>query len=159
MNEATLRIVFMGTPYSAVPSLRALRNLPRDTALRSLVVAVVTQPDRPAGRGKRLSASPVKIEAGEAGLPILQPENLRGARGLPCCESTAPDLIVVAAYAQILSRKIPQLASLRLHQCARLAVAVVPRRVADQRGHSGRPRGNRRDHYANGGRVGHRADE
>jgi methionyl-tRNA formyltransferase len=118
MSESTLRIVFMGTPYFAVPSLRALQNLQRDTALRSAVVAVVTQPDRPAGRGKRVGASPVKVEALNAGLPVVQPENLRGAEGFALLESTAPDLIVVAAYAQILSRKIlnlPRFGCINVH--------------------------------------------
>ena len=61
MAERALRIVFMGTPTFAVPSLNAVLNLNKDDGLRDTeVVGVVTQPDRPAGRGKRLTASPVK---------------------------------------------------------------------------------------------------
>jgi methionyl-tRNA formyltransferase len=123
MSDSTLRIVFMGTPFFAVPSLRALQNLPRDAALRSAVVAVVTQPDRPAGRGKRVGVSAVKVEALNAGLPVLQPENLRGAEGFALLESTAPDLIVVAAYAQILSRKI---LSLPRFGCINVHASLLP---------------------------------
>ncbi len=123
MTDSVLRIVFMGTPYFAVPSLRALLNLPRDAAFSSAIVGVVTQPDRPAGRGKRLSAGPVKIEALKTGLPILQPETLRGAEGFSLLESTGPDLIVVAAYAQILSRKI---LSLPRYGCINVHASLLP---------------------------------
>jgi methionyl-tRNA formyltransferase len=65
-----MRIVFAGTPEFAVPSLRA-------AAQRGEVVAAYTQPDRPAGRGRGLQASPVKLEALQRGIPVLQPESLR----------------------------------------------------------------------------------
>jgi methionyl-tRNA formyltransferase len=123
MSESALRIVFMGTPPFAVPSLQALLNLPRDTALNSTVVGVFTQPDRPAGRGKRLTAGAVKIEAVTAGLPLCQPESLRGAEGFGSLESLTPDLIVVAAYAQILSRKI---LSLPRYGCINVHASLLP---------------------------------
>ena len=71
MNAKDLRIVFMGTPEFAVPSLRALVRSGYN------VVGVVTTPDKPAGRGQKLHESDVKIAARELGLPILQPEKLR----------------------------------------------------------------------------------
>ena len=123
MTEGDLRILFMGTPPFAVPSLQALLNLPRDTALRSAVVGVVTQPDRPSGRGKRLTAGAVKLEAVKAGLAVYQPESLRGAEGFALLESAAPDLIVVAAYAQILSRKI---LSLPRYGCINVHASLLP---------------------------------
>ena len=68
-----MRIVFAGTPEFAVPSLRA-------AAQRNEVVAVYTQPDRPAGRGRELTPSPVKREALLRGIPVLQPENFKTRR-------------------------------------------------------------------------------
>src|SRR5437763_14302526 len=92
----------MGTPAFAVPSLRALLSL-RDVAGRpARVVAVVTQPDRPAGRGGHIQASPVKGAALEAGVPVLQPQRLRRPEHVAELRPHSPDLIVVAAFAQIL---------------------------------------------------------
>ena len=71
MNAKDLRIVFMGTPEFAVPSLRALADGGYN------IVAVVTTPDKPAGRGRKLHESDVKIAARELGLPVLQPEKLK----------------------------------------------------------------------------------
>ena len=71
MDPKQLRIVFMGTPEFAVPSLRALVDGGYN------VVAVVTAPDKPAGRGQKLRESEVKVAAREAGIPVLQPEKLR----------------------------------------------------------------------------------
>lgn len=103
-----MRVVFFGTSEFAVPTLRALMASPVD------VVAVFTQPDRPAGRGRRLTPPPVKTCALEAGLPVLQPERIRSAD----VADFRPDLGVVAAYGQILSRKllgVPRLGLLNLH--------------------------------------------
>ncbi len=118
MAERALRIVFMGTPAFAVPSLNAVLNLKDDGFRDTEVVGVVTQPDRPAGRGKRLTAPPVKEAALAAGLPVFQPESLRQAEGLGLLESLAPDLIVVAAFAQILPRailRLPRYGSINVH--------------------------------------------
>jgi methionyl-tRNA formyltransferase len=108
----------MGTPAFAVPSLEALVGIGH-VGLRSLqVVAVFTQPDRPAGRGNRLTASPVKLRAQELGIPVFQPERLRRPEGMAALEAVAPDLIVVAAYAQILSQRVldlPRYGSLNVH--------------------------------------------
>ncbi len=94
-----MRIVFAGTPEFAVPSLRA-------AAQRNEVVAVYTQPDRPAGRGRGLAASPVKLEAIARGIPVLQPETLRGAESQQALRELAPDLMIVVAYGLILPRAV-----------------------------------------------------
>ncbi|MDT8436725.1 MAG: methionyl-tRNA formyltransferase [Gemmatimonadota bacterium] len=94
-----MRIVFWGTPDFAVPSLRALQEEGH------AVAAVVTQPDRPAGRGRAPRASPVKREAEAEGIPVLQPERARDAAFLDELRRFAPDLSVVAAYGQILTRE------------------------------------------------------
>lgn len=94
-----MRIVFAGTPDFAVPCLRAV-------AQRGEVVAVYTQPDRPAGRGRSLAASPVKLEAISRGLPVLQPESLKSAEVQETLRQLAPDLLVVVAYGLILPQAV-----------------------------------------------------
>ena len=94
-----LRIVFAGTPEFAVPSLRA-------AAERHEVVAVYTQPDRPAGRGRALRPSPVKLEAVRRGIPVLQPDTLRSALSRDALRALQPDLLVVVAYGLILPQSI-----------------------------------------------------
>lgn len=95
----------MGTPDFAVPSLRALCEQAADRGWE--VVAVVTQPDRPAGRGKKVVASPVKQYALTQGLPILQPTSLRKEpAAVEALRALAPDLFVVAAYGQILRKEV-----------------------------------------------------
>ena len=112
MAEKTFRILFMGTPDFAVPALRSLINGP-DT-----VVAVVTQPDRPKGRGKKLSPPPVRLEAEQAGIPVLQPTKIRTEEFADTLRSYSPDLIVVAAYGRILPASIldlPPLGCINVH--------------------------------------------
>ena len=92
MNAKDLRIVFMGTPEFAVPSLRALVRSGYN------VVGVVTTPDKPAGRGQKLHESDVKIAARELGLPILQPEKLRDPAFVSAMEELRPDLGIVIAF-------------------------------------------------------------
>jgi methionyl-tRNA formyltransferase len=87
-----MRIVFFGTPEFAVPSLRGLVASPH------AVVGVVTQPDRPRGRGQRVSDAPVKIAALEHGIPLIQPDRLREPIVSEALSTWAPDLGVVAAY-------------------------------------------------------------
>ena len=102
------RILFMGTPAFAVPVLHALHTAApaQDWSL----VAVATQPDRPAGRGKQLSPSAVKVAAQALGLPVLQPAGLRkgpdAAAAVEALRALAPDLLVVAAYGLILPAKV-----------------------------------------------------
>ena len=94
-----LRIVFAGTPEFAVPALRA-------AAERHEVIAVYTQPDRPAGRGRDLRPSPVKLEAVRRGIPVLQPDTLRSALSRDALRALQPDLLVVVAYGLILPQSI-----------------------------------------------------
>jgi methionyl-tRNA formyltransferase len=106
------RIVFMGTPEFAVPALKALIEGPNQ------VVAVVTQPDRPRGRGRKLMPSPIKVLAQKAGIAMLQPEKARSPEFLNQVRDLAPDLLVVAAYGQILPQElldIPRIMPVNVH--------------------------------------------
>ncbi len=107
-----MRIVFAGTPQFAVPSLEAL--LAGDHS----VVAVYTQPDRPAGRGRRLQASPVKRLALEHRIPVMQPQTLRSEAEIDAFARLRPDLLVVAAYGLILPAgilSIPTVGAINVH--------------------------------------------
>lgn len=107
-----LRVVFAGTPDFSVPCLAACR------AAGAEVVAVYTQPDRPAGRGRRLAASPVKVAALAAGIPVEQPESFKAEADRDRLAAYAPDLMVVVAYGLILPRKvlaIPRLGCWNVH--------------------------------------------
>jgi methionyl-tRNA formyltransferase len=107
-----LRVVFAGTPDFAVPCLEACR------AAGVEVVAVYTQPDRPAGRGRKLAASPVKVAALAAGIPVEQPESFKAEADRDRLAAYAPDLMVVVAYGLILPRKvlaIPRLGCWNVH--------------------------------------------
>jgi methionyl-tRNA formyltransferase len=108
-----LRIVFCGTPAFAVPSLRHLIAQPDFH-----IEAVVTQPDRPRGRGQQISASPVKEAAVAAGLSVFQPEKIRSEAALDFFKSLAPDVVAIIAYGQIISQSlidIPRLGWVNLH--------------------------------------------
>lgn len=108
----TLRIVFMGTPDFAVPVLQALLDGPDE------VVAVVCQPDKPKGRGKKLSPPPVKLLASEHNVPILQPTSIRTTAFMDEIRVLQPDLIVVAAYGKILPGSLlsfPKLGTINVH--------------------------------------------
>lgn len=96
-----MRVVFLGTPDFAVPILRALLR-----SDRCHIAAVFAQPDRPAGRGQRLQAPPVKRLALEAGVPVHQPVRIRSDENLPLLRGLAPDFLVVAAYGQILPARV-----------------------------------------------------
>jgi len=107
-----MRIVFAGTPQFAVPSLEAL------LAWGQPVVAVYTQPDRPAGRGRKLTASPVKRVALAHRIPVMQPATLRSEEALETFARLKPDLLVVAAYGLILPGEllsIPALGAINVH--------------------------------------------
>jgi len=104
--------MFMGTPQFAVPSLQALLCSQHE------VCGVVTQPDRPSGRGQRLAPPPVKQLAEQHGLPVLQPERANASVERGVILGLAPDLIVVAAYGQILRREYlvrPRYGAINLH--------------------------------------------
>jgi methionyl-tRNA formyltransferase len=98
-----VRVLFWGTPDFAVPALRALLEEGHH------VVGVVTQPDRPAGRGRKLKASPVKEVARGEGIPVLTPDRPRGERFLDELRALAPELSVVVAYGHILRKEILEL--------------------------------------------------
>lgn len=107
-----LRIIYMGTPEFAVPALQAL------IGSRHEVVGVVTNPDKPAGRGNKLQYSPVKVAALAADIEVFQPKSLRKPESLAHIQQWAPDLIVVAAYGKILPPSIlevPELGCLNIH--------------------------------------------
>lgn len=111
------RIVFMGSPEFAVPTLSRL-------AQSHEVVGVVTQPDRPAGRGQVLTPSPVKLLAMDLGLPLIQPVRLRQPEVMHQLMTWAPDLIVVAAFGQILR---PQVLDLPPLGCVNVHASLLPR--------------------------------
>lgn len=98
-----MRIVFMGTPEFAVPSLEALLQS------EDQVVGVISQPDRPKGRGQQLVAPPVKVIAERAGLPVVQPLKIRTPEFMQTLSSWKPDLIAVTAFGRILHAPILQL--------------------------------------------------
>jgi len=105
------RVVFLGTPRFAVPSLTAL-------AERETVTLVVTNPDRPAGRGRSVVMPPVKEEALRRSLPVYQPEKARAVESVERIRAEDPDLIVVVAYGQILPQSIldiPRLICVNVH--------------------------------------------
>lgn len=107
-----MRILFWGTPEFAVPSLRALDDEGFE------VVGAVTQPDRPAGRGRKLKPSPVKEVAQAMGVPVLTPERPRGDDFMAELAALAPDLSVVVAYGHILRREVldvPPMGSINVH--------------------------------------------
>jgi methionyl-tRNA formyltransferase len=107
-----LRLVFMGSPQFAVPPLEQL------LASKYQLAAVYTQPDRPAGRGRGLAASPVKQAAQARGLTVVQPASLRAAGVVERLEGFEPDVVVVAAFGQILPKSVlalPRLGCLNIH--------------------------------------------
>jgi len=107
-----LNIVFMGTPDFAVPVLKAIY----ESGHR--ISAVVTQPDKPTGRGYKVAPSPVKQWAVQTALPVYQPEKARNSEFIEIIRSIAPDLIVTAAYGQIISQSllgIPPLGCINVH--------------------------------------------
>ncbi len=112
------RIVYAGTPDFAVPALRALIEAGEN------VVAVYTQPDRPAGRGRKLTPSPVKQVALDAGIPVYQPLSLRNEEAQAELAALKPDLMVVAAYGLLLPKVVLDMPS---HGCVNLHASLLPR--------------------------------
>lgn len=113
---AVAKIVFMGTPEFAVPTLQAL-------AEKQTVVGVVTQPDRPAGRGQKVIEPPVKQFAHQAGLPVIQPQRLREPEAMAQLTAWAPEIIIVAAFGQILK---PAVLDLPPHGCVNVHASLLP---------------------------------
>lgn len=113
-----MRIVFMGTPDFAVPSLKALVEAGHE------VCGVFTQPDKPKNRGMKLQQPPVKEYALSVNLPVFQPAKLRGGEAFGIMRELAPELIVVAAYGKILPTDILELPSLG---CVNVHSSLLPR--------------------------------
>ena len=114
MTEAAAapRVVFFGSPDFAVPTLRALLDSPWRP------IAVVTQPDRPSGRGRKLARPPVAELAADAGIAVLQPERLRAPEAIAAIVALAPELQIVAAYGQLLPAAVldaPRYGTLNVH--------------------------------------------
>lgn len=113
-----MRVVFMGTPSYAVPVLKILQ-LSADLE----VVAVVTPPDRPRGRGQSMEATPVKLAAQEAGIPVFQPASLRPSHVQEELASLAADVAVVAAYGKLLPARVLELPR---HGCLNIHPSLLP---------------------------------
>ena len=118
MTTTPLRLIFAGTPDFAVPSLQALLDA------GSTVVAIYTQPDRPAGRGRQLRASPLKACAAAVGIPVYQPVTLRDAATQAELAALKPDLLVVAAYGLILP---PAVLAIPRLGCVNVHASLLPR--------------------------------
>lgn len=114
-----MRIVFAGTPAFAVPALRAL--LARE---RWRPLAVLTQPDRPAGRGRKTGFGPVKQCAVDAGIDVLQPPSLKSAQARAALTALRPELLVTAAYGLLLPADVLQIPQ---HGCWNLHASLLPR--------------------------------
>ena len=112
-----LKVVFMGSPDFAIPTLRNL-------AAHYRVIGVVTQPDRPAGRGRVLTPPPVKVLAQTLGIEVIQPEKLREPEAQAKLHEWAPDLIVVTAFGQILRKSVLELPR---YGCINVHASLLPR--------------------------------
>ncbi len=117
ISQMAERIIFMGSPDFAVPILKGLSE-------KFNVVSVITQPDKPAGRGRSLLLPPVKILAQTLGLPLLQPEKLRNPETVEIILKLKPDLIILAAYGKILRQEILDLPGFG---CINVHASLLPR--------------------------------
>ncbi len=113
-----LKIVFAGTPAFSLPTLGALLGSPHE------LLAVYTQPDRPAGRGRKITASPVKNMAMDSGIAVFQPESLKNESVVPDLAALQPDLLVVVAYGLILPQAVLDIPTLG---CWNVHASLLPR--------------------------------
>ena len=113
-----MRIVFMGTPDFSVPALKAIVEAGHQ------VTAVVTQPDKPKGRGKDVQMTPVKIQALEYGIPVYQPVKVKTPEFVEVLKKEAPDAIVVIAFGQLLSKEILDLPN---YGCVNIHASLLPK--------------------------------
>ena len=118
MDRKPFRIIFMGTPDFAVPTLESLIQGPDE------IIAVVTQPDRPKGRSKKLVPPPIKLLSEKYDIDLYQPTGIRSSEFLTTLKSYDPDLIVVAAYGRILPETI---IALPRHGCINVHGSLLPR--------------------------------
>lgn len=112
-----MKLIFMGTPEFAVPALKALNDNGHEIKL------VVTQPDKPSGRGKKLKKSEVKEAAEELGLPVFQPDKIKKQENIEVMKSYNPDVIIVVAYGQILNKEILELPR---YGCINVHASLLP---------------------------------
>ena len=113
-----MRIIFMGTPDFAVPALQTLAEHGHEIA------AVVTQPDKPKGRGGRMQFPPVKEAALELGIPVYQPAKIKAPEVIAQLRALQPDVIVVAAFGQILPKAVLDLPP---YGCINLHASLLPK--------------------------------
>ena len=113
-----MRIVFMGTPDFSVPALKALVEAGHQ------VIAVVTQPDKPKGRGKEVQMTPVKIQAMEYGIPVYQPAKVREASFVEVLKGMEADVYVVIAFGQILPKAVLELPK---YGCINIHASLLPK--------------------------------
>lgn len=113
-----MRVVFMGTPDFAVPTLQALVQAGHDVA------AVVTQPDRPRGRGKKETAPPVKVAAQTFQIPVFQPQRVKDPEFIDVLKKITPEIIVVVAYGRILP---PAILNLPVYGCINVHASLLPK--------------------------------
>ena len=113
-----MRVIFMGTPDFAVGTLQALLQSEHE------VVAVVTQPDKPKGRGKAMQFTPVKEVASEAGIPVLQPRKVREEAVVEELRSYHPDVIVVVAFGQLIPKSILEMPK---YGCVNVHASLLPK--------------------------------
>jgi methionyl-tRNA formyltransferase len=113
----TIKIVFMGSPDFALPTLKALHE-------HFFLTGVVTQPDRPAGRGRKMQPPDVKVLAEALELPLIQPRTLQDPTVIQQLEAWAPDVIIVAAFGQILRENVLNLPP---HGCVNVHASLLPR--------------------------------
>ena len=114
----SMRIMFMGTPDFAVPSLEALYNKGHD------ICAVISQPDKPKGRGKKLVAPPVKDVAQNIGLKVYQPERIKNPDFIGLVKDVNPEMIVVVAFGQILPKDI---LDIPFYGCINVHASLLPK--------------------------------
>ncbi|SCZ76964.1 methionyl-tRNA formyltransferase [Acidaminobacter hydrogenoformans] len=114
-----MKIVFMGTPEFAVPCLETCIHFEG-----AQVIGVFTQPDRPKGRGNKLTPPPVKAAAQKEDIPVYQPEKIKSAQAMEILKGLNPDLIVVVAYGQILSQEILDLPA---YGCINVHASLLPK--------------------------------
>lgn len=112
-----MKIIFMGTPEFAVPTLQSLADEGH------VVAGVLTQPDRPAGRGNKIKASPVKVLAESLGLPVFQPQKIKTPEMVRIIRELEPECIVVVAYGQILSQEILDIPE---YGCVNVHASLLP---------------------------------
>ena len=134
-----MRLIFAGTPDFAATALRALLTTGHD------ICAVYTQPDRPAGRGRKLQPGPVKQLDQEHGLPVCQPDSLKSDAALQELAGWEADLMIVAAYGLLLPQAVLEIPA---RGCLNIHASLLPRWRGGQR--------NRHHHHADGRRPGHR---